>query len=229
MPDAHFLVVLRRRLLFPVCELGATCKHRTKNGRVCGAPLDSFGMHALCCGIGGARVHRHNSLRDWAASMYTDCVGAVTNIEQHVPEWDVVDPDSGETEQAILDVATRDPFSGETLYLDTTVTCELTTSLDRRQARARRNGVAVAATAKGKHRRYPPLPGRSLVALAFEAGGRPAEETTDFVRMCGSAWGQSHGAHEDDPGQPATARLWQECATLLQIGNAEMLLSAAGR
>ena len=36
----------------------------------------------------------------------------------------------------------------------------------------------------GKHRRYPPS-GGDLVPLAFEDGGRPADETVAYVRTWG--------------------------------------------
>ncbi len=85
--------------------------------------------------------------------------------------------------------------------------------------------------AAGKRRRYN-LAGASLVPLALEDGGRPAEETVAFVRRCGAAaeergatWPLAAAGDE----QPVTARLWQEYSTLLQLGNAELVLSANGR
>ena len=229
MPDPHFLVVLRRRLLMPICPPGATCHHRRPNGVLCGKPLDPWGEHALLCAIGGARDKLHNDLRDWAARTHADCTGIVANTEQHVPQWDIVDQVSGEVEEAILDVATFNPHTGGLLYIDTTVTCELSTNDDTRRARAARDGVAVASATAEKHRRYPPTAGLTLVAAAFEAGGRPGEETVAFVRQCGTAWGEARAPDPDDPIVPATSRLWQECATVLQLGNAERLLSAVGR
>ena len=62
--------------------------------------------------------------------------------------------------------------------------------------------------------------------MAFEDGGRPAEETVAFVRRCraaaerlGASWGEAEG-------QPVTAQLWQEFSTQLQLGNAELVLTA---
>jgi hypothetical protein len=59
--------------------------------------------------------------------------------------------------------------------------------------------------------------------MAFEAGGRPCEETVAFIRRMGAAWTLNH---KDSP--PITGQLWQEVSTLLQLGNAELILSANG-
>ena len=57
-------------------------------------------------------------------------------------------------------------------------------------------------------------------------------ETVAFARRCGAA-AEARGARwpltEAEEGQPVTARLWQEYSTLLQLGNAELVLSANGR
>jgi len=90
--------------------------------------------------------------------------------------------------------------------------------------RARRDGRAAAEAANGKRRRYPNA-GTSLAPLAFEDGGRPSEEAIAFVRMLGAYRTEA----EEGTEWGGTARLWQECSTLLQLGNAEMVLSANGR
>eukprot|EP00973_Karenia_brevis_P071566 9944737-Karenia_brevis.AAC.1 len=87
MPDPHFRKVLRRRLRLSVCPPGATCHHKRSDGRVCGAPLDPEGHHALTCS-GAARNARHNRVRDWVAATHQQCTGAFTETEQHVPQWD---------------------------------------------------------------------------------------------------------------------------------------------
>ena len=48
------------------------------------------------------------------------------------------------------------------------------------------DGFAVSNAADDKHERYP-ASGGDLVPLAFEAGGRPGEETIAFVRSPQSA------------------------------------------
>ena len=77
----------------------------------------------------------------------------------------------------------------------------------------------------GKRRRYAQA-GANLVPFAFEDGGRPLEEAVAFVRMLGAL---RTAAEEGSTEWGGTARLWQECSTLLQLGNAELVLSANGR
>ena len=57
--------------------------------------------------------------------------------------------------------------------------------------------------------------------LIFEAGGRPAEETVAFVR----SWGLEMDLAERSK---VIRYAWQQYSTILQSGNAEMILSANG-
>jgi len=225
MPDKHFAVALRDRLLLPVCREGDCCQHRRPDGRICGALLDARGHHARKCGIGGAVDGRHNGIRDWAAAACTECFATPTLKEQHVPQWDRVNPRNGEPEAAILDVITHDPGSGRPLYVDAVVTCAHSDDPARLRARARKAGRAAADAAAGKRRRYPQA-GALLVPFALEDGGRPAEEALAFVRMLGAVRTEAEGGSLEWGG---TAMLWQQCSTALQLGNAELVLTANGR
>ena len=60
-----------------------------------------------------------------------------------------------------------------------------------------------------------------MVPLAFETGGRPAEETVSYVRSLGCGL---EGAQRTQVLRYA----WQQYSTALQSGNAEMILSAVG-
>jgi hypothetical protein len=234
MPDRHFLVSLRDRLLLPVCQEGSRCQHRRADGSVCNVLLDPRGRHARKCGIGGGVGKRHDRLCNFSSTSWGCCAGVPALREQRVPEWDrEVTDDSGRTaiEMAVLDVVTSDPTSGQPLYLDFTVTTACPDDPAALRRRARNDGRGASDAAAGKRRRYN-LAGASLVPLAFEDGGRPAEETVAFVRRCGAAaeergatWPLAAAGDE----QPVTARLWQEYSTLLQLGNAELVLSANGR
>ena len=86
-----------------------------------------------------------------------------------------------------------------------------------------RSGGGGGGGAAEKRRRYSAA-GPALRPLALEAGGRPATETAAFVRETGAAL----ASYGPAVGQ-LTAQLWQELSGLLQLGNAELLLSAAGR
>ena len=109
---------------------------------------------------------------------------------------------------------------GLRVHVDTTVTTACPDDEARLRARASRDGRGAADAAADKRRRYS-LAGASLVPFALEDGGRPCEEAVSFVRRCGAA-------AEEARDQQATSRLWQECSTLLQMGNAELVLSANG-
>ena len=80
--------------------------------------------------------------------------------------------------------------------------------------------MAAADAVRGKRRRYPPS-GGELVPLVFEAGGRPAEETVAYVRSLG------YGLDGAERTQ-LLRFVWQQYSTVLQAGNAEMILSAVG-
>jgi hypothetical protein len=157
------------------------------------------------------------------------------HTERHVPEWDrqVLDVTTGSTvlEQAVLDVVTADPVTGQAVHVDVTVTTANPGDRASLRGRARNDGRGAADAAAAKRRRYD-LAGATLVPMAFEDGGRAGEETVSFVRRCGAAagrLGRQLGTTDALGGQPPTAQLWQGLSTLLQLGNAELVLSANGR
>ena len=218
LPDAHFLANLRMRFSCDVCAPGARCQHRKADGSLCGEPLDAKGWHARKCGCGGSRDYRHNSLRDWSAPWHCAQTGHRATTEQRVPAWDRQNPDTGAWEEAVLDVATRDPVTNALVYLDWSVTCEHSNNDARRQARARTDGVAAAQAVDRKRARYPPA-GGELIPAVLESGGRPADELVAFVR--------SYGWDLPDADRSAViSATWRKIQRCLAFGNAEMLLSA---
>ena len=90
----------------------------------------------------------------------------------------------------------------------------------RLHSHANKDGVAAAQAVNGKHGRYLAEEG-ALVALAFETGGRPSEETINFFK----SW---HTSSLGDSTAVPLVNLWQHCSVVLQLGNAEQLLSALG-
>ena len=120
----------------------------------------------------------------------------------------------------MLDFATRDPITGRQIWVDATVVSAYSTNPTRLQAHANKDGVAAAQAVNGKHRRYHAEEG-ALVALAFESGGRPSEETVTFFK----SW---HTSSLGDSTAVPLANLWQHCSVVLQLGSAEQLLSALG-
>ena len=55
------------------------------------------------------------------------------------------------------------------------------------------------------------------------------DEGASFVRLCGSAYADTHKDEDGNPAPSPTGRLWQELSTTLQLGNAELIHSAIGR
>ena len=134
--------------------------------------------------------------------------------------WDQTNLRTGALEEARLDMATRDAATGRKIFVYACVTCAHSGYEPRQRARAGKDGVAAADAVRGKRRRYPPT-GGELVPLVFEAGGRPAAETVAYVRSLAVGL-------EDAERSKAIRYAWQQYSTVLQTGNAEMILSAIG-
>ena len=184
MPDAHFTVALRDRLLLPLCTPGSSCKHWNMRGEVCGKPLDPRGKHCKMCEFGPARTGRHDGLRDFSAGYHQRTTGLVATTEQRVVAWDRVNSRTGVLLEAQLDIATRDAVTGQLIFVDTTVTCAFSGYEPCQRARGSKDGLAAMTAVNAKRVRYPPS-GGDLVPMAFEDGGRPAEETVAYVRSWG--------------------------------------------
>ena len=119
-----------------------------------------------------------------------------------------------------MDIATRDAITGQTVFIDATVTCAHSGSEPRQRARSNKDGLAVSNAVDDKRVRYP-ASGGELIPLGFEAAGRPSEETIAYVRSLG------FGADPEE--RTNLIRFaWQQLSTTLQTGNAEMLLGAVG-
>jgi hypothetical protein len=220
MPDRHFQVALQDRLRMPLCPYGARCQHRRTNGTLCNEPLDSRGKHAKKCEIGPCRTGRHDELKHFTAAFHRKVTGYVAVKEQRVSAWDRINPRTQVLEEAVLDVSTRDAASGRKIYVDVTVTCAHSGYQPTQRARANKDGVAASQAVSGKRQRYPPS-GGELVPLAWEDGGRPAEETAAFVR----SWGLLLPPEDRSE---VIRHAWQQYSAILQAGNAEMILSALG-
>ena len=168
---------------------------------------------------------RHNGIREWGASVWTLCTSTPAETEQHVPQWDRVNPRTGLMEEARLDVATADLRTGAPLFVDVVIKTAHSDDPGRLGARARKDGVAAGEAANGKRQRYPGA-GVGLVPFALEDGGRPCDEVVSFIRMLATCRTEAEDGNADWGGP---TQLWQELSTLLQLGNAEVILSANGR
>jgi hypothetical protein len=64
IPNDGFRCALKFRLALPLFDSGLACPASSKGGVICGAQLDSFGDHAVCCKHGTSWLFRHNAVRD---------------------------------------------------------------------------------------------------------------------------------------------------------------------
>jgi len=66
-------IAVRTRLDMVIPECCGVCQHRRPTGAICGAPLDSKGLHARTCAIGGWVVRKHDAccgiLKDWCLDL----------------------------------------------------------------------------------------------------------------------------------------------------------------
>ena len=121
-----------------------------------------------------------------------------------------------EVERARLDVAFCDRHARR-VYVDVVVPTASSACPELIRARAARDGAAAARAEDGKRLRYP-VP--ELVPFAIEALGRPGAETIALLR--------SLAPPEPEERSRALGAAWQALSVIVQIENAELLLSAAG-
>ena len=131
-----------------------------------------------------------------------------------------MNPRTGLLEEARLDVATRDAVTGQTVFLDTSVTCAHSGTAPRQQARSNKDGLAATNAEDAKRERYPPEGGQ-LIPVVFETGGRPGDATVAYVR----SWGHDIATAERT-GVIRYGR--QQLSTRLHFGSAEAILAAVG-
>ena len=88
--NQEYRTSVRLRIGLDVLSAGPIrCKHKSTNRenlRVCEQPLDSKGLHALLCKLGGHIDRRHNKGRDCLAALIDARVDSTVHIEQHTPD-----------------------------------------------------------------------------------------------------------------------------------------------
>ncbi len=174
------------------------------------------GKHAKKCKIQGIVEKRHDSLRDWGCPTWAKEIGIPANTEQRVLQWDRVNPATSRTEKAKLDIATSDLLTGSPLYFDFVVYRAHSDNQARLRALARYDGKAAADAAADKRRRYEAA-GPTLTPLPLEAGGRPGEDTIQWIRQMA------------DGDSTKCTQLWHKLSCTLQLWSAELLLGAVGK
>ena len=214
MPDDHFVVAVRCRVRADVIQPAAGgCQHAyVDTRRRCGQALDAKGRHARVCKVGGGVVARHDRIRDWLAKWVGGMIGREALTEQFVPQWDRYR--DGILERARLDVV-YDNVQGRRVHVDVAIVEASTANLHDQRQRAAKDGVAASSHEDTKRRRYP---GPSLVPFVMESMGRLGEGTDAMLRALVPS------DHPERAKVLCAAR--QSLSVLLQMGNAELILSS---
>ena len=249
--DGDFCAAVRTRLCQEVSPPGLRCSNTyssgNRAGEHCAESLDTKGVHASTCKVGGGVGRKHDALVRLlarllrAAGYHVDTDGPGT----WEPRWDrpVLDRHGAQKrdadgnllwEHARLDLRLEGGPEEPTTYGDVVVSQARAESWVRLGAAA--DGAAAAAATTRKERRYPPeqVPGAKLVAFSVEAGGRWAEGALQFLRRAAGRASQRHPglAELGGAGSGAVFCSWlSQLSCALQKANVACLrsASAAGR
>ena len=177
--DQAFVTSVRLRMRLPVYMNDGPCTHRSKRRpghppQSCPVQRDRYGLHCLCCKVGGHVMTRHNAVRDRLAAITGECLNTIVYTEQNgnVSE-DERRPDfhyanaKGMTEHADVRIATP---HARTTGGDT---------------RCGRPGAVIAAAEHTKRRKYAAL---CLTPAVWSHLGRPGDDVVTFIHgLCNDA------------------------------------------
>jgi hypothetical protein len=165
--DEQLSVAIRLRLGLAVPCAQGVCQHVKAGGQVCGAVLDTRGLHAMTCQAGGWSIRRHDAA--------CKCVAAYAELQGCSAEREVVLPLAAPTRPlARMDVVVHSrTSSGQASNLDITVVSPLTAEMIRGGGAARNPGAAARAAAAHKRALYPNIP---VVPFVIETFGRWGED-----------------------------------------------------
>ena len=200
----EFVLAAKYRLGLAIFDKEGPCP-------ACLRSSDVFGDHALCCGVGGERISRHNALRD--AIFDTAAHAGLAPIKEgrfllpgadrrpadvFLPHW------SGGRDGA-LDVTVVHPFQEATLARAATEPGFALTFAHERKVRGaeeecRRQGIAF------------------LPLVAESMGGWHASAEKEVKKL-----GSALALHTGQPEGEAISHLWGRLGILLQRGNAALL------
>ena len=158
-------------------------------------------------------MSRHDRMRDWLAARITQVMGRTALTEQLVLKWGRPNKEE-EIIRARFDVAYNDA-QGRRMYIDVEVTDAATLDAHELRTRAVRDGAAAAREEDRKRLRYP---GPDLVPFVIEAMGRPGDSADALLR--------SLAPRDLTERSRVLGAARQSLSVLLQMGNAELILSS---
>ena len=178
-------VALRRRLRLPLPLASRHCGGERRYG--CGAPLDPFGDHATACHRTGLLARRAKVVELAWLRVAREAVGAEGRVIAQPLLGDTNIPGVSCSDQRRLDIVIygADPH-GVALCGDATLVAPLNRRGQPTHGSATRDGAALEAAERRKHRAYPELlrggPQRLLV-LGAETGGRWSRDCFSLMRI----------------------------------------------
>ena len=246
MSDLQLRTAIRRKLRYPNPAfepnaernpIPATHCHKQyarsterPTGGVCGKALDSRGVHAVHCDVGGGVQSGHDAIRDWLARKLHTWTGMKTLTEQFVPQWDrkvpvrnaagVIQQDAQGAVGTIvvrakLDVQFYDT-KGRLAYADVHIVSAQSLHAPTLQSYAAKPGKAAEDGEKRKRNKYKAAsnPHAGLVPFVIEALGRPGASAMNLLRAMAPKDATSRSSE--------LRRAWCELSTLVQIRQADL-------
>ena len=245
--NADFCAAVRTRLCQDTSPPGLRCSNTystgPKAGEVCAEDLDTKGVHASICKVGGGVTRKHDGLvrllaRLLRAAGYQVAADGPGTWE---PRWDrpVLDAQGHQKrdadgnllwDHARLDLRLEGGPEEPTTYGDVVVSQTRAESWVRLGAAA--DGAVAAEAVARKERRYPPgqVPGAKLVAFSVEAGGRWCTSAKDFLWRAAGRASERHPALAvlGSQGRAAVYSAWlSQLSCALQKANVACLRSAS--
>ncbi len=203
---------------------------------VCGAEIDVYGDHLLCCKHGGERHFRHDVLVEEFRRILRE-VRLPAQSEVLLRHLRVT-PQGVDSDQKRMDLYWVDGGVGQ--LGDVTVTHpsrapNSTASKQLNRAHGRQNGVAAEAAAKQKRSKYERAArtaGHRFFPLAVETYGRWGEDAVKLLRGLAKRVPTPDFLDEserDDHQETNCERWWSRLSVLLQKGNVQLIERRAGR
>jgi len=212
MDDAHYAVVVRRRLLEvdPAITMCGKCTNQSSAGMCRVEGCGDHAKHALICRVGGGVERRHTALLE-AVRLWLQDLGISVNKEQRMPKWDK----PGKI--AILDIAYFDR-NLQQVCVDVSVIDGAEGSKTTRPQGTKAK-FAIPRREKVKHVRYP---GDGLFPFVVDTRGRWGSEA--------KAWAAAAVRHLPQEERSRQIRKLRVSVSLaVQHAVAEQILSASKR
>ena len=208
--DGDFCAAVRMRLCQDVHPRGLRCSNNyspagQRAGGYCAEELDTKGVHATTCKVGGRVTRRHDALVRLLARLLQAAGYQVAQDGDGTwePRWDRPDNDLQGNQKrdaegnrlwhrARLDLRLEGGPEEPTTYGDVVVSQARAESWVTTAAAA--DGAAAKEAARRKRVKYPDdkVPGAKLIPFALEAGGRWDPDATHFLRRAAGRAAMRH-------------------------------------